>query len=392
MIFIHEFGHYITARIFKVTIEEFSIGMGPRLISWVSKKTGIRYSISLLPIGGFVAMPGENGEYNEVNTGEKKEAENQDSISDSAPQLELSTTVLNDEREENELNESIAKTESSEQASSAEQSPEDKYAHDPNTFGKKPAWQRFIITAAGATVNILVGFLFMIVLTCFTNIGETEIYYYPDDPRVQSSDKLQIGDVILKVDGKRVKIADEVDYEIKRKGNKPIDFLVIRDGKELLIEDVSFSVMEMQGQEFGMRDFGIKVIEKNFGSVMRYSIRKSALIVRMCWVSLYDLITGRYTFAAVSGPVGISTTIGEAAKQSFLSLLSITVLISINLGVMNLLPIPALDGGRIFTILIEMVTGKKLPPKVEGMINTIGLFLLLGLSFIVLIKDIFQLI
>ena len=96
LIFIHEFGHYITARIFNVTIEEFSIGMGPRLFSWVSKKTGIRYSVALLPIGGFVSMPGENGEYN----GDEKSEE------------------------------------------------EDKYANDPNTFGKKPAWQRFIITAA----------------------------------------------------------------------------------------------------------------------------------------------------------------------------------------------------------------------------------------------------
>jgi len=344
LIFIHEFGHYITARIFKVTIEEFSIGMGPRLFSWVSKKTGIRYSVALLPIGGFVAMPGENGEYN----------------------------------------------------GDGENSDEDKYANDPNTFGKKPAWQRFIITAAGATVNIVAGFLAMIILTMSINIGNTRVaQYYTDEElgmSVMSSDKLIEGDEILRIDGKRVKILDELSYEIMRKGDEPIDVLVLRDGKEFLVEDVVFPVEEMQGQKFGVMDFKVNRVEKTFGSVLRYSFRKAALIVRMCWESLFDLITGRYTFAAVSGPVGISSAIGSAARAGFTSLLYITVLISINLGVMNLLPIPALDGGRIFTILIEMITGKRLPAKVEGMINAIGLSLLLGLSFIVLIKDIVQLI
>ena len=362
LIFIHEFGHYITARIFKVTIEEFSIGMGPRLVTWVSKKTGIRYSISLLPIGGFVSMPGENGEYNNTKTESDSE-----SLDDGGEPVYSGRTAE-----------------------------EDKYANDPNTFGKKPAWQRFIITAAGATVNIVAGFLAMIILTMSINIGNTRVaQYYTDEElgmSVSSSAKLQLGDEILKVGGKRVKILDELSYEIMRKGNEPIDVLVQRDGKEVLVEDVVFPIEESQGQSFGIMDFKVNRVKKNFGSVMTYSFRKAALIVRMCWESIYDLITGRYTFAAVSGPVGISSAIGSAAKAGFTSLLYITVLISINLGVMNLLPIPALDGGRIFTLLIEMITRKKLPAKVEETINAVGLALLLGLSFIVLIKDIVQLI
>ena len=355
LIFIHEFGHYITARIFNVTIEEFSIGMGPRLITWVSKKTGIRYSISLLPIGGFVAMPGENGEYNDTN-------------------------IVKDDGGEPDYNGDTA----------------DKYANDPNTFGKKPAWQRFIITAAGATVNILAGFLAMIILTSFINIGNTRVaeYYTEEDLglSIESSAKLELGDEVLKINGKRVKILDELSYEIMRHGNEPVDVLVLRNGEEVLVEDVSFPIEESEGQKFGIMDFKVNRVKKNFGTVMRYSVRKAALIVRMCWESIYDLITGRYTFAAVSGPVGISSAIGSAAKAGFTSLLYITVLISINLGVMNLLPIPALDGGRIFTILIEMISGKKLPAKVEKWINAVGLFLLLGLSFVILIKDIIQLV
>jgi regulator of sigma E protease len=110
----------------------------------------------------------------------------------------------------------------------------------------------------------------------------------------------------------------------------------------------------------------------------------------MVWESLFDLITGRYSFGAVSGPVGISGALGDAASAGIAPLLSLVALISINLGVMNLLPLPALDGGRLLTLLVEMVTRKKLPTKVEGMINAIGLVLLLGLSFVILIKDIVQ--
>jgi len=336
LIFIHEFGHYITARIFHVKIEEFSIGMGPRLLWYDSKKTGIRYSLAMLPIGGYVAMPGEDGE-------------------------------------------------------------DESFADEPNTFGKKPAWQRFIITAAGATVNIVAGFLAMILLTSLIKIGDTTVGEFHDtaDTGFEITSKesgLMVGDRIISVDGKGVAILDELSYEIMRRGNKPVDLTVDRNGEIIELYDVVFPKQTESGQEFGIMDFKVFAVDKTFGSVMRYSWHKSVLIVRMCWESIFDLITGRYTFAAVSGPVGISSAIGDAVSQGFTSLLYIAVIISINLGVMNLLPIPALDGGRLLTILIEMITRKKLPPKVEGWINGIGLILLLGLSFVVMVKDIFQLI
>ena len=112
----------------------------------------------------------------------------------------------------------------------------------------------------------------------------------------------------------------------------------------------------------------------------------------MCWESIFDLISGRYSLGAVSGPIGISSAIGTAASYGIEPLLNIVVLISINLGMMNLLPIPALDGGRLITVLFEMVTRKKIPAKVEGIVNGIGLILLLGLSFVIMIKDVIQLI
>lgn len=332
LIFIHEFGHYIFARIFKVTINEFSIGMGPKLLWYDSKKTGIRYALSMLPIGGYVAMAGEDEE-----------------------------------------------------------------SDDPNSFDKKPAWQRFVITAAGAAVNIVAGILITTILTTTMVLGDTTVTGFADPEKYElnasSSESLEVGDVIVAVEGRRVKIYDELYYEIMRHGYKPVDVTVIRGGREITIKDVVFPTADSQGQSFGLMDFSIKEVKKNFGTVMSHAWRKSCLTVRMCWESVYDLLTGRYTFAAVSGPVGISGAIGDAAANGGIkALLNIAAVISINLGVMNLLPIPALDGGRLITLLVEMVSKKRIPKKVEGMVNTVGLMALLLLSFVVMVKDIIQLV
>jgi len=325
LIFIHEFGHFIFARIFKVKINEFSIGMGPSLLWYDSKKTGIRYKLAMFPIGGYVAMAGEDNE-----------------------------------------------------------------SDDPNSFDKKPAWQRFIITLAGAGVNIIFGFLAMILLTSMINVGSTKIHSFAEGST--SSAALMVGDEIVEVEGKRVKIADELAYEVMRYGNEPVDLVVIRDGERISVPDVVFPTSEGSGQVFGQLDFVVNRVEKTFGVLMSYSFNKSCLIVRMCWESIIDLITGRYTLAAVSGPVGISSAIGEAAANGFSSLLYIVVVISINLGFMNLLPIPALDGGRLIAVLFEMVTRRCLPKKLEGIINSVGLILLLVLSFVIMIKDVIGLI
>ncbi len=337
LIFIHEFGHYITARLFKVSITEFSIGMGPPLVTYDSKRSGIRYTLAMLPIGGFVAMVGEDEE-----------------------------------------------------------------SDDPNAFNKKPAWQRFIITAAGAFVNILFGFLAMLLIVGIMDIGGTTVGKFVENEDItsayeeveilgRSSDSLMIGDTIVKVNGKAVLLADELSYEIMRNGNEPIDLTVVRGGETVELYDVVFPKITDQGQEFGLMDFRVFRLEKTFGNFFPTALRKTGLVLRMCWESIYDLITGRYTVAAVSGPIGISGAIGDAARAGFASVLNIVVIISINLGFMNLLPIPALDGGRLIAIIAEMITRRKIPAKIEAAINGVGLALLLLLSVVIMIKDVFTL-
>lgn len=375
LIFVHEFGHYITARIFKVTILEFSIGMGPRLITWKSKKTGIQYSIAAIPFGGFVSMAGEDGTYPEDNP-ENKGAEEIYGPSSGVPPMPEDTEADG----EPEYSGALAKR------------------SDPNGFDKKPAWQRFIITVAGAFVNIVVGFLVMIIFTVLprTNLGGTEIhslYEIENLPESVTSDDLILpNDIITHINGKRVSIANELQYEITRQGYQPVDVTLIRGGKEITIPDVQFPVSSESGQSFGNLNFYVKRVDKSFGTVISHSFKQGMLMVRMCWESIFDLITGRFGFEAVSGPVGISTTIGTAASIGIEPLLYLVALISINLGFMNMLPIPALDGGRTLTTLIEMITRKRIPPKVERIINGVGLAVLLTLSAVVLIKDVVWLI
>lgn len=323
LIFVHEGGHFIAARIFKVTIYEFSIGMGPRLFSKKSEKTGTEYSLRAFPIGGFVSMAGEDEE-----------------------------------------------------------------SDDPNAFNKKPVWQRLIITVAGAATNLLIGFIVTAFLVgSSVRLGGTTVAGFAENAASQQAG-LTVGDEITEVAGKNVHIADDLLYEIMRLGIEPVDLTVIRDGEEIVIEDVRFPQISESGVAFGINDFQIFAVEKNFANLCKHTLWRSAYTVRMVWESLYDLITGRYGVEAVSGPVGVTEALTEAAETSTYSFVSLLTVISINLGVMNLLPLPALDGGRIVLLLVELVRRKPLKPQIEAYINGAGLAVLLLLMAIICVKDI----
>ena len=343
LIFIHELGHYITARIFGVKIYEFSIGMGPKIASFRSKKTEIKYSIGILPIGGYVSMAGEDSP--------EEDAE------DVAPEEKVD---------------------------------------DENALCRKPRWQRFIILASGSVTNLIFGIVVMCILVAnFSALSTTTVkgFYQKADTGYEISSYesgLRAGDEIVKVDGTRVYIANQLAYEIMRNGNEPIELVVIRDGVEKTLL-VTFPTITESGQELGAIDFATEITEKTFSGTVKHAFFYSTSTVKMIWESLYDLLTGRYGFEAVSGPVGVTVAIGEAAKVGFASVVYLTVVISMNLGIMNLLPIPGLDGGRLFFVIIEMITRKPLSPKIENTANRIGILLMFGLIIVILFKDVIQL-
>lgn len=329
LILIHELGHYIAARIFKVTIKEFSIGMGPKLISYTSKKTNIAYSLRLFPIGGFVAMVGEDEE-----------------------------------------------------------------TDDPNALNKKKPWKRLIIMAAGAAMNILVGVLAMLILvsTPGFRIGGTTVAQIDEGYVQTQSDELLVGDRIVKVGKTRVHYYQELSYEIMNQGYEPTDLTVVRNGETLTLHSVVFPTTDEDGTSFGDLFFKIKALDKTFGNVVSYSLYSSFSTIKMIWDSLISLITGRFGFSSLSGPVGVTKTVAESARAGLSSLVYVSIFITMNLGVFNLLPIPSLDGSRIMFVLIEMVRGKPINPKYEGYVHFVGIILLFILMIAVTFKDIIKLI
>lgn len=336
LVFVHELGHYLTARMCHVTIHEFAIGMGKRLGGWTSKKTGIQYSIRLLPIGGYVSMAGEDVD------GEG--------------------------------------------------------ADDPNAFHRKNVWQRILILVAGAGMNVLTGFLAMLVLTGGMSLSG---YHLPSTRIAQFEDGapsyvtgLEPGDTILRVDGVRVHTGYDLQYEIMFHGYEPIDVLVERGGQRVLVRDVMFPTLAQDKTVFGDMDFKVLSMENTPWNVLRTAYYRSVSSIRMVFDSIGGIITGRFGIGDLSGPIGVSTTVSEVAHQPMAgwNILYLFAVIAMNLGVMNLLPIPALDGGRLFFRFIEVLRfGKPFKPEWEARIHGAGMMLLLLLTAIIACKDIFAL-
>lgn len=322
MILFHELGHFICAKIFKVKINEFSIGMGP-ILFYLIGKDGVKYSLRLLPIGGYVAMDGE-----------------------------------------------------------------DEDSDNPNAYNKKPAWQRFIIVIAGATVNLLVGSIIMICLTISTShFGTTTVSGFGLN---STSDDfgLRVNDEIIKINDTNVYTYDDLSYEIMHNGHEPLSITLNRNGEVITIDNVSFPTIESQGVMFGKMDFSVYLEQKSFGTIIKNSFVSIKSSIKMVWDSFLGLFSGRYGIDQISGPIGVTGAIGDAAQFGSYALFYMVVVISMNLGIFNLLPIPALDGGTLVFLLIEMIFKKPVPSKIEKAIKAVGLILLLSLVLIVTIKDV----
>ncbi len=447
LIFVHELGHFIVARLCGVKILEFAIGMGPRIFGWKSKKNGTKYALRLFPIGGFVSMLGENGM--EAVQGENGE---------------------DGEEEVTLINETVPEGEAVTEATAGEGERADSALLDKAAYCNQSVWKRILISVAGPAMNILLGFILMasIVLmdgidTMGTNevggfyvtyIGEeslegiekgdyivgcsdtpirslaefkgmiadpdTDAYdlsirRLDDEGNVISVDLenvilteddldqfrsslseasgLCVGDEIIKVNSASTYIANDLQYELMMQGYRPMTLTVLRDGERVVLEDVVIPNDSQDGVVIGLVDFYvIREASFDFVTVVKHTWCRSVSTVKTVFDSLFGLFSGRFGVETISGPVGITKTIGEVTQQYGLDrLLYLVVVISINLGVMNLLPLPALDGGHILIYLIEVIRGKPLKKEIEAIINFVGLVLLLGLAIIIAFKDVFTL-
>jgi len=437
LIFIHELGHFLAARACGVEILEFAIGMGPTLFSWKSKKSGTKYALRLLPIGGFVSMLGENGMEAVQGSSEKKDG---------------SDLLINEVEDE-----------------TAEKEPQIDPERAKHAYCNQNVWKRILISIAGPFMNVFLGFVLMLVMVLAageTAVGTTMIGgFYVQYSAEEAYSDMQMGDLLYAIDGERVYSSDavrdmiaqketkrfsitvkrwqdndiqtlelddfllteeifethftaslseqsglrtydkvikvnntsvhtynELAYEIMNQGYKPLTLTVMRDGERVVLENVVVPSYVDGSVTFGDIDFiPVREAKFDFATVMKHTWFRSVSTVKMVFDSLFGLFSGRYGVEAVSGPVGITKTISDAAKTGMMSVLYLVTVISINLGVMNLLPIPALDGGHLLLYVIEVIRRKPVKREVEGIINFIGLVLMLALAVIIAIKDIIAL-
>lgn len=333
MIFIHECGHFFTAKLCGIRVNEFALGMGPTLFHFQGKET--RYSLRLLPIGGFCAMEGEDGE-----------------------------------------------------------------SADERAFGRKPVWKRFLVVVMGAVMNILLGLvLMMVILGQEAAFSSTTISQFTENSALQQAG-LRRGDKFISVDHYRIDGDRDLSFALATANPDSVDVEVLRDGKLLTFNDIKFASRTVEGKKYLTLDFYVMPIEKNFGTLISKSVQDTVSTVRMVWYSLVGFVSGRFSFNDVAGPVGAASVINQAVsaglRQNFLAGLNnifyLMMVLTVNLGVINLMPFPALDGGKILFLLIEAVRRKPIKPQYEGWVETAGFCLLMGFMAIVTYSDILRLI
>lgn len=347
LIAVHEFGHFIAAKALGVKVNEFAIGMGPALISKREGET--LYSLRAFPIGGFCAMEGEDEE-----------------------------------------------------------------SEDPRSFHNKPAWKRFVILVAGAFMNFLAGLLIILVL--FSQQGgfvAPVITGYMEGAEHLEQSGLQVGDRLYKIDGHRIYFNEDALMFLSRAGDT-VDLEVVRDGTHVKLTDFDFPAsipLEENGQTAYKRGIYIGVVEEaTVGRVLQNAWYQSIDYVRMVWMSLGDLVTGAVGLKDMSGAIGIVNIIGQAGQQgaavaaennlspvvgALRSIMGLVAFIAINLAVMNLLPIPALDGGQILFLVVDGIyhffTRRRIAQKYLAYINMAGFICLIALMIVVAVSDVIKL-
>ena len=343
IIFVHEFGHFILCRICGVKVNEFALGMGPRILKYQGRRT--LYALRLFPIGGFCAMEGEDPS---------------------------ETNVLG-------------------AASSDQEEEPPVFIGREEPFYKKSVWKRVLICGAGAFMNLLLGFILILCITAPQKqfVSTTIAGFRENAPAGVSA--LQVDDRIIKIDGTTIFTAADIPTVLQLSKNGVADVTVLRNGKKVVLPQVDFSVRTEEGELALALGFYVYPVEPTFFGAIAESARQTISTARNSWLSIGALFTGRIGFSELSGPVGVGKYVGEAAKLGLSSLVSIAAFISISIGMFNLLPFPALDGRRIVFLLVEAVRRKPINPRWEAYVNTAGLLLLFGLMIVVTLKDIWGL-
>ena len=325
IVFVHELGHFLLAKANGIRVDEFSIGMGPRLLSKVKGET--RYSLKLFPIGGSCMM-------------------GEDDVDDMSE----------------------------------------------GSFNSKSVWARIAVVAAGAVFNFILAFIFAVIIIAYTGYDKPVISGVVSGYSAEA-EGMQAGDRILRMNGKKINLWREVTYYNTFHQGEEIEVIYERDGETY---EVTITPKKSEDGRYLMGVMAPANYEKaNVFTALQYGVYEVKFWICTTIESLKMLITGSVGMDQLSGPVGIVDVVGDTYEQSksygalivFMQMLNIGILLSANLGVMNLLPLPALDGGRLVFLIIEAIRGKRVDPEKEGIVHGIGMILLLALMVFVLFND-----
>ena len=334
IVFVHELGHFIWAKISGVYCYEFSLGFGPKIFSFKRKNDETLYCLRLFPLGGYVAMAGE-----EVD--------------------------------------------------------DDKSVPKHKKMYNKPWYKKLIIVLAGVTHNFILGFLVLFIMAlCYGSLSTKPVLGIVEKTSPSYKAGLRVGDKITKINGKTMKTWDDVLITLTIADNSKAQKITIqrKDGLEKIISVKPNVKKDKKGNKTVY--YGIGSSDKKyygFSNSIKYAGSKFASIFKSMIISIKALATGQVGFSSLSGPVGIYSIVGQQSKAGLSGLLYLLAYLSINVGFINLLPFPAFDGYRAVVIIFETITRKKVNPKVDAIVNNIGLFILFGLMILITIKDILKL-
>ena len=361
----HEFGHFIVAKANGVRVIEFAIGMGPKLIGF--SKNGTKYVLRALPIGGAcVYDTGLEEALEEVmadDTTETSTAKSSDNADDKAG----ADAGFLDEKQ------GIAYTEA-------------------------PLLTRIGIVLAGPVFNFIVAYLLALIVVWYTGSSNAEITSVMDGYPAQEAG-LMPGDIITKMNGSRVYLANEIYVNTYTNKERPLTIEYERDGKKYTTTIIPKYNEESGRYLMGLDGYGRYVSCKNAG-IFKYAYYEERYAFVGTWKSLIALLSGRGSKDDVAGPVGMAQAIDDVKDAAapygpwvvLLNMFNIAMLLSVNLGILNLLPLPAIDGGKLLFLFVEGLRGKPIPPEKEGIVHLVGFALLAILAIVVMYNDILRII
>lgn len=334
IVFVHEFGHFIWAKKSGVYCYEFSIGFGPKLFSFKRKNDETLYCVRLIPVGGYVAMAGE-------------EVDDDKSV------------------------------------------PKDKKMYN------KPWYKKLIIVLAGVLNNFILGFVVLFIMAlCYGSYTTEPVIGTVSDDSASEKAGIEVGDKIVSINGKRVSTWDDVTLTLTLANNEEEQQIVVEkaNGDEQTIYVTPEKIKDEDGNVSYAYGIGLDGTRyRGLKNAFKYATSKFGSTFSSMIVTVKALITGDIGLSALSGPVGIYSIVGEQSKAGLEGLLYLLAYLSINVGFINLIPFPAFDGYRALIIIIETITKKKVNPKVDAIVNNIGLILIFALMIFITAKDILRL-